>query len=299
MRPPAVAVIGNLVWARTGRVWAVWRVPATPYLWLPDRRKHAEHGRVRALLAALPAESLILSVAARIDPGEVAEAMADGVDLRARPGWAAVVDAALDDLETVELYRRRHYLCVQLPESGDRGRIASWWRGASGSVLAGFGLSAPPIPVSEIRRASRRADELRAQLRTVRLEAPAAGEVRWLYARAPRRGLPDEPPLAGWPEPRLRYVPRPGGGAAASPSLAPLLEANLRNGGHPDDADRPWHRRYLRVETDSGISYQSCALVADAPQQFAFPGGLSEWLMVADHMPFPVDWACRIRAVPN
>ena len=299
MRPPASAVIGNLIWSRTGRVWACWRVPEVPYVWLPDRRKHAEHSRVRGLLAALPAESLILSVAARIDPGEVAEAMMTGLDLTEHRGWAEVTAASLDRLEAVELYRRRHYLVVQLPDVERRGRLSGWWRGVSGPVLAGFGLDAPPVPVRDLEVAVRQAEELRSRLRTVRLETPGPGELRWLYARAVRRGLVDEPPLAGWPEPRLRYVPHPGGEAVASPSLAPLVEANFRNGGTPEDDDRPWHRRYLRVETPSGVSYQTFTVVADAPQQFAFPGGLSEWLMVADQMPFPVDWACRIRAVPN
>jgi hypothetical protein len=85
----------------------------------------------------------------------------------------------------------------------------------------------------------------------------------------------------------------------ASPSLSRLVEATIREGGSPDDDDRPWHRRYLRAETAAGVSYQTFAAVADTPQEFAFPGGLSEWLMAADHLPFPVDWACRVRAVPN
>jgi AAA-like domain len=202
-------------------------------------------------------------------------------------------------LESVELYRRRHYLVAQLPDPQRRNRLSSWWRGVSGPLLAGFGLDAPPIPLREIEAAARQAEELRAQLRTVRLEVPEPGEIRWLYARAVRRGLVDEPPLAGWPDPRLRYVPHGNDLAVTSPSLAPLVEANFRNGGTREDEDRPWHRRYLRVETDSGVSYQTFAVVADAPQQFAFPGGLSEWLMVADQLPFPVDWAARIRAVPN
>jgi hypothetical protein len=300
MRPPAVAVVGNLVWSRTGRVWTIWRVPTSPYRWLSDRQKHAEHSRVRALLAALPPESSILSVSARVDPGEVAEAMMAGVDLDAQPGWVDVVDAVLDGLETVELYRRRHYLCVQLPERRDGGRLRRRWRAAAGPVLSGFALSAPPIPLAEVRAALRHADDLRSQLRTVRLETPEPGEVGWLYARAARRGLAAEPPLSGWPEPRLRWLPRNGREpAVAAPSLAPLIESNIRNGGSAGDDDRPWHRRYLRVETDDGVSYQCFAAVADAPEQFGFPGGLSEWLLVADQLPFPVDWCARIRAVPN
>lgn len=295
MRPPASAILGHLVWSRAGRVWAVWRVRETPYVWLPTRRKLAEHGRVRTLLASLPTESMILSVAARIDPGEVAEAMIEGINLPRHPGWVDAVDATLDRLEAAELYRRRTYLCVQLPTDQGAGRWARLWRTASGSVLAGWGLAPPPIPMREVNHARRQADDLHAELSTLHLEPVTAGELRWLYARAVRRGLASEPFLSAWSEPRLRISQ----GSVASPSLAPLLDGRYNEGGMPDDDNRPRHRRYLRVESDQGVSYQTFAAVADAPQQFAFPGGLSEWLYVADQLPFPVDWACRIKSVPN
>jgi hypothetical protein len=300
MRPPATAIIGHLVWSRTGKIWAVWRVRESPYRWLPTRRKLAEHSRVRTMLAGLPAESMVLSIAARIDPGEVAEAMISGIDLAGHPGWLDAVDATLDRLEAAELYRRRHYLCVQLPPFGNkRAQWATTWRSASASVMSAWGQSPPPIPGREVTAALRQAGELEAQLGAVQLEAVTAGELRWLYARSARRGLIAEPALTGWTEPRLRWVGRKGEGAVASPSLAPLLDGVFQEGGDPDDEDRPLHRRYLRVATDEGISYQTFACVADAPQRFSFPGGVSEWLYVADQLPFPVDWACRIRAVPN
>ncbi|HEY3143887.1 MAG TPA: ATP-binding protein [Acidimicrobiales bacterium] len=299
MRPPASAVIGNLVWSRGGRVWAVWRVRESPYVWLSTRRKLAEHSRIKTLLAGLPAESMILSVTARIDPGEVVEAMIDGIDLPRRPGWVDAVSATLDRIETVDMYRRRHYLCVQLPPPKGRARWAGLWRSASASVLNGWGLNAPPIPAEDIRAALRQAGELEAQLGAIQLEAVSAGEIRWLYARAPRRGLPSEPMRAGWAEPRLRWIPRNGDPHVTTPSLGPLLDGCYQEGGSSEDVNRPLHRRYLRIATDDGVSYQTFAAVADAPQRFAFPGGVSEWLFVADQLPFPVDWACRIKAVPN
>jgi hypothetical protein len=299
MRPPASAVIGHLVFSRTGRIWAVWRVRESPYVWLPTRRKLAEHSRIRTLLAGLPAESMILSVTARIDPGEVVEAMIDGIDLPRRPGWLDAVDATLDRIETAEMYRRRHYLCVQLPTKKGKSRWSGLWRSASSSVLSGWGLSPPPVPASEITAALRQAEELEAQLGAVHLEPVTAGEIRWLYARAARRGLPNEPMRAGWTEPRLRWVPRNGQAAVTTPSLAPLLDGCYQEGGTAEDDHRPLHRRYLRIATDEGVSYQTFAAVADAPQRFSFPGGVSEWLFIADQLPFPVDWACRIKAVPN
>jgi hypothetical protein len=299
MRPPAAAMIGHLIWSRSGKVWAVWRVKESPYRWLPTRRKLAEHSRVRTMLAGLPGESMVLSVAARIDPGEVADAMISGVDLGQHQGWLDAVESTLDRLEASELYRRRHYLVVQLPNKSGRMQWGNLWRSASSSVLSAWGQAPPPIPSREINLALRQADELEAQLGAVQLEAVTAGELRWLYARSPRRGLPSEPPLAGWTEPRLRWVARRGEHVVTSPSLAPLLDGRYQEGGDGDDEDRPLHRRYLKVTTDEGISYQTFAAVADAPQRFNFPGGLSEWLFVADQLPFPVDWCCRIRAVPN
>ena len=299
MRPPAAAVIGHLVWSRTGRVWAVWRVKESPYRWLPTRRKLAEHSRVRTMLAGLPDESMVLSVAARIDPGEVADGMINGIDLGQHPGWLDAVDATLDRLEAADLYRRRHYLCVQLPKKSGRAQFGNLWRSASSSVLAAWGQAPPPVPGREINAALRQADELEAQLGAVQLERVTAGELRWLYARSARRGLSSEPTLAGWAEPRMQWVARRGEPVVTSPSLAPLLDGRFQEGGDGDDEDRPLHRRFLKVTTDEGISYQTFACVADAPQRFSFPGGLSEWLFVADQLPFPVDWCCRIRAIPN
>jgi hypothetical protein len=300
VRPPASSIIGNLIWSRSGRIWAVWRVRESPYRWLPTRRKLAEHSRVRTMLAGLPDESMILSIAARIDPGEVAEAMINGIDLADNPGWTDAVDATLDRLESVDIYRRRHYLCVQLPPvGGRRGQFATTWRAASAGVLSAWGQTSPPVPGHEVTAALRKAADLEAQLGAVQLESVTAGELRWLYARSARRGLVNEPALTGWNEPRMRWVNRKGEGAVASPSLTPLLDGVYQEGGDSDDEDRPLHRRYLRVETDDGVSYQTFAAVADAPQRFSFPGGVSEWLYVADQLPFPIDWACRIRAVPN
>jgi hypothetical protein len=299
MRPPASAVIGHLVWSRSGTVWAVWRVKENPYKWLSTRRKLAEHSRVRTMLAGLPQESMILSVAARIDPGEVAEAMISGIDLAAHPGWLDAVDATLDRLETVDIYRRRHYLCVQLPQASGRAKWTTMWRAASSSVLSAWGVAPPPVPARDVTAALRQAEELEAQLGAVQLEPVTTGELQWLYARSARRGLPGEPHLAGWTEPRLRWINRRGEAVVTSPSLAPLLDGCFQEGGDASDTDRPLHRRYLRIATDEGVSYQTFATVADAPQQFSFPGGVSEWLYVADQLPFPVDWACRIRSVPN
>lgn len=297
MRSPVVAVVGNLIWSRTGRVWAIWRVRETPYAWLPARRKLAAHAAVRTLLARLPGDAMVLSVAARIDASEVVEAMTEGVDLDERVAWAEVVEATWDRLDELDIYRRRHYLVVELPET------KTWWRGlarsASGSVRHGFGLSPPPLPASVVKAALAQATDLEAQLGAVRLDRPSAGEVRWLYARATRRGLADEPALAGWPEPRQGWIPRGDEMAVTTPTLVPLLDANYKEGGYAEDPGRPLHRRYLRVESDEGVSYQSFSLVADAPQQFSFPGGLSEWLFMADQLPFPVDWCCRIKVVPN
>jgi hypothetical protein len=292
-------VVGHLIWSRSGRVWAVWRVRESPYRWLPTRRKLAEHSRVRTMLAGLPEESMVLSVAARIDPGEVADGMINGIDLAQHPGWLDAVDATLDRLESADLYRRRHYLCVQLPKQTGRASWGNLWRSASASVLSAWGQAPPPIPGRDINAALRQADELEAQLGAVQLERVTAGEVRWLYARSARRGLPDEPTLAGWTEPRMRWTARRGEPVVTTPSLSPLLDGLFQEGGDSADENRPLHRRYLKVTTDDGASYQTFACVADAPQRFSFPGGLSEWLFVADQLPFPVDWCCRIKAIPN
>jgi len=296
MRLPVRAITGNLVWGRDGSVWAVYRVESFAYAHLSRRDKLALHGKLRGLLMSLPAASRLLSVCRRLDPGLVVDRMIDGVDLGRQPAWASIAEQTLDLLSEVELYERRNYLVVKLPDQGADG-----WRSAFGAALSSFTeglLPAAPIPSREIELRARQAAQVEAKLGSLKFERAAAGELRWLYARALRRGV-FEPYLDETWEPQTRVLGEGINARVATPSLASLGDAIVKEGGYPDDPGRPKHRRYLRVETPHGVAYQTYLVVAEMPREFAFPGGNGEWFHHVNAFPYPVDWCVLLTSVPN
>lgn len=247
---PVRAVVGHLAWARDGTVWACWRVPTVSYAFLPDAAKVGWHARWEAALLSLPQSSLLLSVCRRVTGGEVAAAMADGVDLDRCPVWADEVAATEEALSEAVVWQRRHYLAVRLPEETAGAR----WRGtlaaAAGEVAARFGLP-PSLPSraqveARLAQATQVAGPVAAHLR---LHPVPAGELRWLYARAARRGIDDLPveEASGGP---VRWVGHGADARAASPALRPLGEATLAEG----------LRGRLRVETEAGVGWQRAAV---------------------------------------
>lgn len=295
MKPPARVVVGNLIWSTDGGVWALWRVAPFPHAYTAASEKLAVHHRLRALLIALPAESMLLSVCERIDAWDVVADMLDDVDVDRHPAWAEVCRATALRLSGADasLYRRLYYVAVEL----DRRQRGAWreaLRWASEDVAAGFGLSPVAVPDHEIeaRRTQARTFEARVGPH-VGLTRATAGEIRWLYARALRRG-PNEPVLDGGWEPPTRTID-----GGRHNVLAPLSDAVVKEGGYRDDPDRPTHRRYVRIDSGGVTAYQTLLAMGDMPHEFTFPGGGGEWLHHADDVGFALDWCVRLRSVPN
>jgi hypothetical protein len=302
VKPPARAIVGHLVWSADGGVWAVWRVTPFAHAHTTTAEKLAVHARLRGLLMGLPADAMLLSVCELLDPMETIVSMVEGIDLATHPAWSDVCEATADWLGQVDLYRRRYYLAAALPAG--RRAWRDLLRDAGAEVTSTFGIGPRPISSTEADLRRRQAREIEARLGTsVPLDPVGAGELCWLYARSLRREV-DEPPFdATWEPPRTgplagqhgdrdeRWRPRG--------VLAHLTDAVVREGGAPDDADRPRHRRYVRIDGPGGTSYQTVMAMADMPHFFRFPGGTGEWLYYADHVGFPVDWCVRARAVRN
>lgn len=289
LRLPPAHIAGNLAWMRNGTVWAVWSVTPSSYPLLSEEQKLAYHGQLTRALSGLPEESLLIGVCAPITPEAVISAVASTVDdLERHPGWqraCLVAEAAIEGASGGS-WERRFYLAVALPRSTVGEQIRQFARSASEPA------SRRPIkligPSAKERRT--RVD----QARTIRgrisltMEPVDAGELRWLFARAFRRGARDLPLDASW-----RTPVAPGG------SLESVDGVVVHEGGHRSDEGAPRMRRYLRIETEHGASYQVLMALSEMPHHFAFPGVSSEWLLRADDMAWPVDWAVRIRAIPN
>jgi AAA-like domain len=304
MKPPARAIVGNLVWSADGGVWAVWSMRPFAHAHTAPADKLAVHSRLRSLLVGLPGESMLLSVCERIDAFEVVDQMADGVDLRRQPAWDAVCAATVGWIEQFPLRRRLFFLAAELPSA--RRPLLDLFRTAAADVGAGFGLTPRHVPDAEVDLRTRQAREIEARLvqhAPVRPVTP--GEVCWLYARALRREA-DEPTYdERWEPPAPPGTVDDRGDVLAVETgrargvLAHLTDAIVTEGGTSDDENRPRHRRYVRIDGDGGTSYQTVLALSDMPHHFRFPGGGGEWLYHADMAGFPVDWCVRTRAVRN
>ncbi|HEX8802665.1 MAG TPA: ATP-binding protein, partial [Acidimicrobiales bacterium] len=297
MKPPARSLVGNLIWATDGGVWGLWRVAPFAHAHISASDKLNVHGKLRGMLIGLPPESMLLSVCERLDAWDVVANMLEGVDVEQRPAWGDVCRATADHLSDTPLYRRLYYLCASLDGGSRKGAWREALRSAAEDVVSTFGLS--PMSVSsnelDVRRSQARALEVRLGAH-VGLTRATAGEIRWLYARALRRGL-NEPVLdEGW-EPPARPTSR--GSGERCNVLAPLSDAVVKEGGYREDEDRPRHRRYVRIDSGGETVYQTCFAVADMPHEFTFPGGGGEWLYHVDDLSFPIDWCVRVRSVPN
>jgi hypothetical protein len=297
VRFPARFVTENLIWSIDGPVWAMWRLDPVSYTYLVATEKLRLFHQVRGALTALPAESMILSVCREIDPDSVSERMLWGVDLDRWPAWRDHVGQTLDQLEQQLIYDRYFYLAVALPDDGRRfgssaAAATSWF----GTLV---GLTPAPPTRGDLDQRRRQAAQFEGQLSNgLRLRPVTPAEVRWLYTRAPLRGLVEPPLDEDWtPDPVTV-----GTGPAADllgPSLVHVVDASFQEGGSPDDPSRPRRRRYVRVETEIGVSYQTFLVMASMPHVWRFPGGGGEWFLAADQAPFPVDWCARITSVPN
>ncbi len=294
MKGPARAIAGQLVWSADGGAWAVWQVEPFPHAHRSRADKLTVHARLRGALIALPSESMLLSVCERIDSFDVVADMLDGVDIGRHQAWASVCEASAAQLLQLGLHRRRYYLVASL---GRRGR---GWRDAlrlaGGEVCAGFGVTPAAIPADEIDARQRQARELEVRCGSqLSVRRVTAGEIRWLYARALRRPV-DEPPLDESWNPSSTGATA---GRVTRSGLAVLADVVVHEGGTRDDHGRPRHRRYVRIDTDRGPSFQSVLAVADMPHEFTFPGGGGEWLFHADDLGFPIDWCVRLRSISN
>jgi len=294
VKPPARAIVGQLVWSRDNTaVWAVWRVEPFPYAHLRAAEQLATHARIRGAVIALPEHSMLLSVCERLDPWDVVADMVEGVDVSARPDWARVCEASAVWLEDRALYRRRFYLAAALGPLAGRADWRANLAAAHHELTAAFGVSPTPPTSREIAARQAQARTLEARLVShLRLTRATAGELRWLHARALRRAVDDPPFDAGW-EP----ADRPAAGASAV--VAPLTDAVLIEGGSRDDEDRPRHRRYVRVDTPAGTGFHAVMALADLPHEWTFPGGGGEWFAHLDDLGVPVDWCVRLRSVSN
>ena len=295
MRSPARALAGNLMWTRTGSVWAVWRLQAIPYGYRPHKDKLEARALHQALIRALPGESMLLSVCAGMDPAAVVERMIDGVDLEQAQDWAAECEATLDTLDAIGIGQRVHWLAVPLTDTSGRDRAMEPWRAATADLRDMLGIPRAGIPSKEVSRRMEQARKVAEGIPVLFRPAPATpAQLVWLNLHSQQRGLFADFGLPEQPGDVATELLTPRSGAA-------LTEPLLDEGGQSDVDRKSWNpldRRYLKViqphtPGEPVASYQSLLVLSDVPAEgMHFPG--SEFLGRIDECGLEVDWAMRL-----
>ncbi|MFB8026870.1 MULTISPECIES: ATP-binding protein [unclassified Streptomyces] len=324
MRIPFRHVAGHLVWSVSGTVWAIWRVAPVGGRYVAPQVRDELLGRVTSLVRSLAGAPRLFGLAARVDPGEVAEQMVKGVDWQHLPPWAETTAAALDLLAGQEMHRRTLWLAVPLTSPGRRFDLAANGSAMWSELSGALGLDPVPVAADEVTEFTERADRVQAALGGgLSLRPARPSEVVWMLQHAVHRGL-EEPLLADAEESSL-YGSRLQGDELRSPSYADLGQVRLAEGGRPTpergdtrkqekkgkgsrsgqggaswwrgDGASPLARRWLEVECEAGTGYQAHLALAEYPAVQALES--ADLLAQLESLDFPVDFTVDMQVVPS
>ena len=294
MRIPATHFAGNLMWTRSGVVFATWSLSPLPAGKTDDDLRFIADAHTALYRSLVGKESLLRGQMVWTDPVAVVAKMIDGVDLYAHQSWAEECEATIDHLSGYPLGERRWSLTVPLSGGDWKQRITTITRSATTDLCDQLHLPAVAPSDTEIERFRLAAEEFRANLPPTFNPTPVTvAQQIWSLRQAQTRGAelvtdPYDTPGLGDDLWDLR-----GRAAAGEPLLDP---AGLTD----TDANRakaltaPMRRRWLKVVSDTGTtSYQAGLVLADPPAGgMASPGG--EFLGRVDQVGVPVDVAVRL-----
>ncbi|WP_079178119.1 ATP-binding protein [Streptomyces mangrovisoli] len=339
MRVPIRHIAGHLLWSTQGGVWALYRLRPGSGQQAQGREETVQGtytaaavrdeqlARITHLVRSLSGAPRLFGLCARVDPGEVALRMIEGVDPDdAPPGagphpWAEGVEAVLDLLGGQEMHRRTLWLAVPLRDApGLHGaHLAAVWAQFAPSL----GLRAAPVGVREVTAYREQAARVEAALAgSVAVRAARPAEIVWMIQHALHRGLAE--PLLAEAESGALYGGQLRDGVLYSPSYADLGQARLQEGGtlsqaaeradapgtsgsaaHPARrrprrlraaGGSPLARRWLEVETEAGCGYQAHLALAECPP--ALSAEAADLFAQLESLTFPVDYTVDLTLVP-
>lgn len=298
MRVPASAFHGNLMFTRSGVIWATWRLRGLPTGFNTEDIKEWVRAQHQALYQALRGEGLMLGLCASTDPVELIDAMLAGIDIREQPEWAEECALTMDQLEDIPLGERAFWISIPLSAGGFARRATLAWQAALSNLREQAALPRIRPRQDIIRYAEQAAKEIFNRIPPDFHARPSGlAEQVWIAIHHQHRGLsidgpvPDEADLAGI-----------NGVAATQPPTAvpaPLLD----EGGQSDIESKakrlvPFNRRYLKVQSPYSEvpSYQVMQAVVGGPRD---GWDMSvEWISRVEHYAIDVDWAIRFTVTP-
>ncbi|WP_328349119.1 ATP-binding protein [Streptomyces sp. NBC_00445] len=336
MRVPIRHIAGHLVWSTHGSVWAVYRLHPGP----DDQGRHEESVQGTYVPAAVREEQLtkithlvrsltgaprLFGLCARVDPGEVALRMIEGIEPSdAPPGqthpWVENVEATLDLLDGQEMHHRTLWLAVPLQTEGAGLQMTAQFGALWAEIAPTLGMRPTPVARREVTAYQEQAARVEAALAGGAAFRPARpAEIVWMVQHALHRGM-DEPLLAEAESSEL-FGGQVREGVLHSPSYADLGQVRLQEGGIDPDLDdvdelkstdqltrsgrkawwrvktaSPLRRRWLQIESDAGTGYQAQLALAECPPAVSVDA--ADLFAQLETLDFPVDYTVDLTLVP-
>ena len=294
--------------------------------YVPAAVRDEQLARITHLIRSLSGAPRLFGLCAQVDPGEIALRMIEGIepaDTAPSGGphpWVENVEATLDLLDGQEMHRRTLWLAVPL-QTESAGLQMSASLGALWAELSPtLGMRPAPVARREVTAYREQASRVQAALAGGIAFRPARpAEIVWMIQHALHRGLTE--PLLAEAEASELYGGQVREGVLHSPSYADLGQVRLQEGGIDpalDDADdlgstgqitrsgrtawwrlkaaSPLRRRWLQVESDTGIGYQAQLALAECPP--AVSQDAADLFAQLESLDFPVDYTIDLTLVP-
>ncbi|MEV4506648.1 ATP-binding protein [Streptomyces klenkii] len=288
MRLPVRHISGHLIWTTSATTWACWRVDTENYTHASRSTKRERLDALESLFKALRGEALLLSLCPQVDAASVVTRMTAGVDLEESPEYVDLSLRVLDQLEGLELTGRVDFLCVPLPHLDLKDTVRAVASSVQAEIMGALGLPVAPIPADEEKARLEQARRMAAGWPSgIKLRPATEAEILWIYGHSARRGI-SEPLLPEDGTPRALR----GRGHTVRAQTQVILDEGGRSDRTSKSPSNPFRRRYLKVTSEHGDSYQAFSILSEMPEAFRFPG--SEYLSILDEFGFPVDWAVRL-----
>ncbi|MBL1109409.1 ATP-binding protein [Streptomyces sp. 5-8] len=294
--------------------------------YVPAAVRGEQLARITHLVRSLSGAPRLYGLCAQVDPGEVALRMIEGIEpAEQAPGagrhpWVENVEATLDLLDGQEMHRRTLWLAVPLQAESASLQVSASFGAAWAEVAPMLGMRPTPVSRREVSAYREQASRVEAALAGGIAFRPArAAEIVWMVQHALHRGLAE--PLLAEAETSELYGGQLRDGVLRSPSYADLGQVRLQEGGMEPDLDdagelkgagritrsgrRAWWRlnsssplgrRWLQVESETGVGYQAQLALAECPP--AVSQDAADLFAQLEMLDFPVDYTVDLTLVP-
>ncbi|MFJ2171084.1 ATP-binding protein [Streptomyces griseofuscus] len=294
--------------------------------YVPAAVRDGELAKITHLVRSLSGAPRLYGTCAQIDPGQIALRMIEGIeptdqapDAGQHP-WVENVEATLDLLDSQEMHRRILWLAVPLRTQTAGLQMPASVGAAWAEVAPMLGMRPAPVARREVRAYREQASRVQAALAgSIAFRPARPAEIVWMIQHALHRGMAE--PLLAEAETSELYGGHVRDGVLRSPSYTDLGQVRLQEGGIAPELDdvgelkdggqitrsgrhawwrldsgSPLGRRWLQVESDTGVGYQAHLALAECPP--AVGQDAADLFAQLELLDFPVDYTVDLTLVP-